>query len=203
MRNYQRLTRRTTGATSGSRPRWAGRCIQKGLQELPILRFLMEALLFHRRRTSTIQGQLADGLQILNGWGNCRRDNVVIRSRASVGRHDEPRRWRGCKGEHEERRPLRGRSRGAPACALGVAGTDGTSLLRSTDPGLATAESRKGVDEIARRLGGDPNLYFFGPATTSQLGVPPGLSSREWTRCIVKRGRQNGCSWRSARTSVR
>ena len=32
-------------------------------------------------------------------------------------------------------------------------------------PGLATAESRKSVDEIARKLGGDPNVYFFGTVT--------------------------------------
>lgn len=29
-------------------------------------------------------------------------------------------------------------------------------------PGLATAEARKNVDEIARKLGGDPDAYFFG-----------------------------------------
>ena len=29
-------------------------------------------------------------------------------------------------------------------------------------PGLATAEARNNVDEIARKLGGDPDAYFFG-----------------------------------------
>jgi hypothetical protein len=29
-------------------------------------------------------------------------------------------------------------------------------------PGLATAEARMKVDEIARKLGGDPNAYFYG-----------------------------------------
>lgn len=29
-------------------------------------------------------------------------------------------------------------------------------------PGLATAEARKKVDEIARKLGGDPDAYFYG-----------------------------------------
>jgi len=29
-------------------------------------------------------------------------------------------------------------------------------------PGLGTAEARKDVDEIARKLGGDPNAYFYG-----------------------------------------
>jgi hypothetical protein len=29
-------------------------------------------------------------------------------------------------------------------------------------PGLATTEARKNVDEIARKLGGDPDAYLFG-----------------------------------------
>ena len=29
-------------------------------------------------------------------------------------------------------------------------------------PGLATAKARNNVDEIARKLGGDPDAYFFG-----------------------------------------
>ena len=29
-------------------------------------------------------------------------------------------------------------------------------------PGLGTANSRKEVDDIARKLGGDPDAYFFG-----------------------------------------
>ena len=29
-------------------------------------------------------------------------------------------------------------------------------------PGLATVEARKNVDEIARKLGGDPDAYLFG-----------------------------------------
>ena len=29
-------------------------------------------------------------------------------------------------------------------------------------PGVGTAEARKNVDEIARKLGGDPDAYFFG-----------------------------------------
>lgn len=29
-------------------------------------------------------------------------------------------------------------------------------------PGLGTAEARKNVDEIARKLHGDPDAYFFG-----------------------------------------
>jgi hypothetical protein len=33
-------------------------------------------------------------------------------------------------------------------------------------PGLAAAEARKNVDEIARKLGEDPDAYFF--------AVPPG-----------------------------
>ena len=29
-------------------------------------------------------------------------------------------------------------------------------------PGLGTSKARKKVDEIARKLGGDPDAYFFG-----------------------------------------
>ena len=29
-------------------------------------------------------------------------------------------------------------------------------------PGLATVEARRNVDEITRKLGGDPDAYFFG-----------------------------------------
>ena len=31
-------------------------------------------------------------------------------------------------------------------------------------PGLASAQARQRVDEIARKLGGDPDRYFFGVA---------------------------------------
>jgi hypothetical protein len=33
---------------------------------------------------------------------------------------------------------------------------------RQTIPGLATAEAHKRVDGIARKLGGDPDAYFYG-----------------------------------------
>jgi hypothetical protein len=39
---------------------------------------------------------------------------------------------------------------------LGRVGTE------QTIPGLATAEARNNVNEIARKLGGDPDAYFFG-----------------------------------------
>ena len=29
-------------------------------------------------------------------------------------------------------------------------------------PGVGTAEARRNLDEIARKLGGDPDAYFFG-----------------------------------------
>lgn len=39
-------------------------------------------------------------------------------------------------------------------------------------PGLATAEARKRVDEIARKLGGNPNMDFFGAVPISALQKP-------------------------------
>lgn len=40
-------------------------------------------------------------------------------------------------------------------------------------PGLAAAEARKNVDEIARKLGGDPDAYFFGLDLSQQsFGQP-------------------------------
>lgn len=36
-------------------------------------------------------------------------------------------------------------------------------------PGLASARVRGRVDEIARKFGGDPDLYFFGAATSGPL----------------------------------
>jgi hypothetical protein len=35
--------------------------------------------------------------------------------------------------------------------------------------GLSTAKARKGVEEIARKLGGDPGAYFFGVEFSMQM----------------------------------
>jgi hypothetical protein len=39
-------------------------------------------------------------------------------------------------------------------------------------PGLATTEARKKVDDIALKLGGDPDAYFFGAQPVSNLPNP-------------------------------